>query len=45
MKLTLKDATGRDERIAAARQYITRFENNDVARQVLSVYDELIGFS
>ena len=45
MKLTLKDAPGRDERIAAARQYITRFENNDVARQVLSVYDELIGFS
>lgn len=42
IKQTLKGAPGRDARIAAERQYITRFENNDVARQVLSVYDELV---
>ncbi len=42
MKLTLKGAPGRDERIAAGRQYISRFENNNVAQQVLSVYSEVL---
>jgi len=37
----LKGAEGREERIAQCRQYVTRFENNNVARQVLEVYDEL----
>lgn len=42
MKLTLKGVPGRDERIAAGRQYISRFENNNVAQQVLSVYSEVL---
>ena len=42
MTQVLKGASGRDGRIAAGRQYVARFENNDVARHVLSVYDELI---
>lgn len=42
MKQVLKGAPGRDARIAAGRQYVARFENNDVARHVLSVYEELI---
>ena len=42
MKLTLKGAPGRDERIAAGRQYISRFENNNVAQQVLAVYNEVL---
>ena len=42
MKQVLKGASGRDGRIAAGRQYVARFENNDVARHVLSVYEELI---
>ena len=42
MKQTLKGAPGRDGRIAAGRQYISRFENNNVAQQVLSVYSEVL---
>lgn len=42
MRLTLKDAPGRDERIEAGRQYIARFENSDTARQVLDVYTLLL---
>lgn len=42
MKLTLKGAPGRYERIAAGRQYISRFENNNVAQQVLAVYNEVL---
>lgn len=42
MKLTLKGAPGRDERIATGRQYISRFENNNVAQQVLAVYNEVL---
>ena len=37
----LKDADGREERIAKAQQYITRFEGRDVARQMLDIYQEL----
>lgn len=37
----LKGAEGRDERIALCRQYVARFENNDVARKVLDLYNEL----
>lgn len=43
MRLTLKGAPGRDERIEAAMKYIERFENADVARQVLDVYERLLG--
>lgn len=38
MRLTLKGAPGRDERIAEGMQYIQRFENADVAQKVLEVY-------
>lgn len=34
---------GRDERIATGMQYISRFENADVARQVIQVYSRLLG--
>ena len=34
----VKGAEGRDERIARAQQYITRFEGNDVAQQMMEVY-------
>ena len=43
IKLTLKGAPGRDERIAEGLQYISRFENNNVAQSVLGVYDEVTG--
>lgn len=42
IKQSLKGAPGRDERIAAGMQYISRFENADVARQVLDVYRRLL---
>ena len=42
IKLTLKGAPGRDERIAEGLQYISRFENNNVAQSVLNVYEELM---
>ena len=38
----LKGADGRDNRIAKAQQYITRFENSNVAQQVLDIYRQLI---
>ena len=34
----LKGAPGRNERIARAQKYITRFEGNDVARQMMEEY-------
>ncbi len=44
LRLTLKEAPGREERIEAGRQYITRFENAEVAQKVLGVYRELVEF-
>lgn len=43
IKQVIKGAPGREERIAASRQYITRFEGNNVAQQVLDVYREVLG--
>ena len=43
IRRSLKGAPGREERIAAGMQYISRFENADVARQVLEVYRRLLG--
>lgn len=43
IKASLKGAPGREERIAAGMQYISRFENADVARHVLDVYTRLLG--
>lgn len=37
----LKGGDGRDERIAQCCRYVARFENNNVAQQVLDVYNEL----
>lgn len=42
VKKVLKGAPGREERIARSMQYITRFEGNSVARQVLDVYNKVI---
>ena len=39
---SLKGAEGREERIAKSRQYIQRFEGNNVAEQVLNVYRKLL---
>jgi len=38
----LKGAPGREQRIAAARRYVARFEGNDVATQVLNVYQRVM---
>ena len=38
----LKGASGREQRIAAARRYVARFEGNDVAAQVLKVYQRVM---
>ena len=40
----LKGAEGREQRIEQAQDYIRRFEGNDVASQVLSVYKKMIDF-
>lgn len=37
-----KGAPGREERIRRSREYIRRFEGNDVASQVLDIYRELL---
>lgn len=43
IKQVVKGAPGREERIAASRQYITRFEGNNVAKQVMNVYRDVLG--
>lgn len=43
IKQSLKGMPERDERIATGMQYISRFENADVARQVIQVYSRLLG--
>ena len=43
IKQVVKGAPGREERIAASRQYITRFEGNNVAQQVMNVYKDVLG--
>ena len=35
-------ATGAEERRARARQYVTRFENTNVAQQIIGEYDRLM---
>lgn len=40
VKQVLKGAPGRDERIAECRRYVTRFENANVAQQVMDVYNQ-----
>lgn len=42
VKRVLKGAPEREQRIARSQQYITRFEGNNVAQQVLDVYNELM---
>jgi glycosyltransferase involved in cell wall biosynthesis len=38
LKMSLRGARGRQERILQSREYIRRFEGNDVARQVAELY-------
>ena len=38
VRQVLRGAPGREERIAASRDYIRRFEGQDVARQVIDIY-------
>ena len=38
LKMSLRGARGRQERIARSREYIHRFEGNDVAAQVRALY-------
>ena len=40
VRQVLRGAEGREERIAASRDYIRRFEGNDVARQVIDIYTQ-----
>ena len=37
-----KGTPGREERIQRSREYIRRFEGNDVASQVLEIYHKLL---
>ena len=36
--MSLRGARGRQDRIVRSREYIRRFEGNDVARQVADLY-------
>ena len=40
IRQVVKGAPGRDERVGRAQQYISRFEGNDVAKQMMEVYIE-----
>ena len=42
VKRVLKGAPERQERIADSRRYITRFENNSLALQVMQVYERML---
>ncbi|MCH5307852.1 MAG: glycosyltransferase family 4 protein [Prevotella sp.] len=41
LKMSLRGARNRQERIERSREYIRRFEGNDVARQVAQLYKQL----
>ena len=42
LKMSLRGARGRDERIRKSREYIRKFEGNDVAGQVARLYHSLL---
>lgn len=42
LTLSLKGAEGREQRIARSKEYVRRFENTSVAKQVLAVYERLV---
>ena len=42
LKMSLRGARGRDERIRKSREYIRKFEGNDVASQVARLYHTLL---
>ena len=42
IRKVLKGAEGREERIRRSREYVRRFEGNDVARQVYDLYESLL---
>ena len=39
---SLKGAEGREQRISLSREYIRRFEGQDVASQIIQLYQNLI---
>lgn len=43
LKQTLRGAEFRDARIARSREYVRRFENTGTARQVIGVYEKVLG--
>ena len=43
VRQVLRGAEGREERIRQSRDYIRQFEGQDVARQVMGVYDYVLG--
>jgi glycosyltransferase involved in cell wall biosynthesis len=42
LRQVLRGAEGREERIVRSREYIHRFEGQDVARQVMAIYQRLL---
>ena len=42
LKMSLRGARGRQDRIQRSREYIRKFEGNDVARQVANLYRTLL---
>ena len=42
IRLSLKGAKGREQRITRSREYISRFEGQDVASQVIRLYQNLL---
>ena len=42
VRQVLRGAAGREQRIARSREYIQRFEGNDVAQQVIDVYRKVM---
>ena len=42
VKMSLRGARRREERIAKSREYIRKFEGNDVASQVAALYRKLL---
>ena len=43
IRMVLKESPGREQRIQRSREYVRRFEGNDVAGQVLDVYRRVLG--
>ena len=42
IRQSLHGAPGREERIAKSREYVRRFEENDIASQMTALYERLL---